>query len=148
MYTFHENLQLQICTTPMSYGTGENYIGMPGKMSNACIQLRIQENDYSALPYQNLYWRYSLYVDTRWLLPDYVPTPLVKYVRLTHYVDANIFHGQITTSYATGIPHFLNKNPLGWYSKKQINLEKATYGSEFVSTHTCVDHIIYLSNTP
>ena len=84
-----------------------------------------------------------MYVDTRWLLPDYVPTPLVKYVRLTHYVDANIFHGQITTSYATGIPHLLNKNPVGWYSKKQINLEKATYGSEFVSTHTCVDHIIY-----
>ena len=84
-----------------------------------------------------------MYVDARWLLPDYVPTSLGKYVRLPQYFDANLFHGQLINSYATGILHFLNKTPVGLYYKKQSNLEKAAYGSEFFSTHTCVDHIIY-----
>ena len=46
---------------------------------------------------------------------DYAPKTLVKYVRLTNYVDNNLFHGQFTGSYITCILHLDNKTPLGWY---------------------------------
>ena len=36
---------------------------------------------------------------------------------------------------------------MDWYFKKHSTAETDTYGYEFVSTRTCVEHIIYLSNT-
>ena len=43
------------------------------------------------------------------LVPDDTPTDMVNYVILTRYVDANIFHDQLTVSSVTGILHFANK---------------------------------------
>jgi hypothetical protein len=34
-----------------------------------------------------------------------------------------------------------------WFSKKQANVETATYGSEFVAARICVEQIIDLGNT-
>ena len=36
---------------------------------------------------------------------------------------------------------------IDWFSKKQATIETATYGSEFVAAHTCVEQIIDLRNT-
>ena len=47
----------------------------------------------------------------------------------------------------TGILQLVNKTPVDWYSSKQITVDTATYGSEFVSARTCVEHIIYLMYT-
>ena len=41
----------------------------------------------------------------------------------------------------------VNKTPVCWYHKKQINVDTATCGYEFVSDFTFVGQIIYLSNT-
>jgi hypothetical protein len=45
----------------------------------------------------------------------------------------------------TGILHLINKTP--WYSKKQAMVETATYGSEFIAVHICVEQIIDLHST-
>ena len=66
---------------------------------------------------------------------------------LSHYVDANLLHCLATGRLVTGILHFANKTPMGWYSKKQATVETATYGSEFVAARICVEQIIDLRCT-
>ena len=60
-----------------------------------------------------------------------------NYVRLTNYADENLFHDQPTGCSVTGILHLVYKNPVYWYSTKQITVETATYGSEFLSPYMC-----------
>ena len=80
-----------------------------------------------------------MYGDVRDLLPDDSPTHMGKYVRLTHYDGANIFYYQLTGSSVMGIINLANKNPVGWYSKKQSDVKTSIYGSGFFSAHTCVE---------
>jgi hypothetical protein len=77
-------------------------------------------------------------------MPHDAPTPLGKYVRITHFVDANLFHDKLTGRSVTGILDFINQTPIDWYSKKQATVETATYGSEFVASRTCVERDIDL----
>ena len=42
----------------------------------------------------------------------------------------------------TGVLHFLNKNPIDQFSKKQANSETTAYNSEFVAVWTYVEQII------
>ena len=63
-------------------------------------------------------------------------------------VDANLFHDDIITRCSiTSILHLLSKMPIDWYSKKQVTVETATYGSEFVAARMCVDHVVDLRTT-
>jgi hypothetical protein len=78
------------------------------------------------------------------VLPKDAPEPLGNYVTLSHYVDANLMHSITTRKSVTGILHLINKTPLDWYSKKQVTVETATYGSEFVAARICVEQIIDL----
>ena len=41
----------------------------------------------------------------------------------------------------TGILPLANKTPLEWYSKKQVTVETATYGSDFVTARKCIEPI-------
>jgi hypothetical protein len=69
-------------------------------------------------------------------------------VTLTHYVDANLCHDLISTGRSvTGILHLVNKTPIDWYSKKQVTVETATYGSEYVAGRTCVEQVMDLRLT-
>jgi hypothetical protein len=45
---------------------------------------------------------------------------------------------------APGVLHLINKAPIDWYSKKQVTVEMATYGSEFVAARTCINQIVDL----
>jgi hypothetical protein len=56
-------------------------------------------------------------------------------------------HDVTTGKSVTGILHLIYKTPLDWYSKKQATAETATYGSEFVAAHICVEQIIDLCST-
>jgi len=76
-----------------------------------------------------------------------MPTPLGRFLTLTHYVDANLYHDLITGRSVTGILHLANKTPIDWYSKKQATVETATYGSDFIAACICVDQSIDLKNT-
>jgi hypothetical protein len=123
-------------------------IGYLSKMKDSVICIRTGEPDYSALPDQEFDWERSVYGNVSEMLPSNAPKPLSKYITLTHYYDANIFHDIVTGCSVTGILHLINKKtPLDWYSKKQAMVETATYGSEFVVARTCVDQIVDLCTT-
>jgi hypothetical protein len=121
--------------------------GYLSKMKHAVIRIRTAEPDYSDLPEQDFDWAYSVYGDVREETFADAPEPLGKFVTLTHYVDANLFHDIITGRSVTGILHLANQTPVDWYSKKQASVETATYGSEFVAARTCVEQVMDLRST-
>ena len=62
----------------------------------------------------------------------------------THYVAANLHHDLGTGKALTAILHFVNATPVHWYSKQQMTVETATFGSDFVAARTPADQIIDL----
>ena len=88
-----------------------------------------------------------MYGESRKIILDDIPKPLVKYVRMTHYVDANLFHEKLTGCSVMGILTLVSKTPVDYYFKKNVTVETPTYGSEFDYALTWVDQVIYLSTT-
>ncbi len=117
---------------------------LPGQDEACCHP---EEPDFSVLPDQQFDWAYTVYGHLEEVLPHDMPTPLGKFVTLTHYVDANLYHNLITARSVTGILHLANMTPIDWYSKKQVTVETATYGSEFITAWICMDQSIDLKNT-
>ena len=118
--------------------------GYLSNMRHAVIRIRTDEPDYSDLPEPQHKWDYTVYGNAKELVPTDAPEPLGKFVTLTHYVDANLYHDLLSGRSVTGILHLLNKTPVDWFSKKQATVETATYGSEFVAARTCVEQMIVL----
>ena len=58
------------------------------------------------------------------------------------YFDANLMHDVVAGCSATGILHFLNQTPWEWFSKCQVQVESATYGSEFMAARQSIEQII------
>ena len=71
--------------------------------------------------------------------PHKMPTPLGKLVRISEYVDANLYFDLLNGRACTGILMFQNQTPIDWYCKKQSTVATATFGSEFVATKTAVE---------
>ena len=92
-------------------------------------------------------WSYTVYSGAKEEIPKNAPEPLGKFVRTTHYMDANLMHDLISGSSVSGILHFLNKTPIDWYSKLQATVETATFGSEYVAAKTCTDQVVDLRLT-
>jgi hypothetical protein len=53
----------------------------------------------------------------------------------------------VTGHSCTGILHFFNQTPVDWFSKRQNQVETATYGSEFMAARQAVEQIIDLRYT-
>lgn len=87
-------------------------------------------------------WSSTVYGNPVEEIPNYMPIPKGKPVRLTTFVDANLMHCQVTGRSATGVIHLLNQTPIAWHSKRQNTVETATYGSEFVAGRTASEQII------
>jgi hypothetical protein len=79
--------------------------------------------------------------------PFDMPVPLGNSVRIFTFEDANLLHDHVTGRSAMGILHFVNQTPVEWFSKQQITVETATYGSEFVIARTATEQIIDLCYT-
>ena len=62
-------------------------------------------------------------------------------------MDANLTHCLATGRSVTGCLHFVNHIPIDSYSKRQVTVETATYGSEFVASKTATKQIIDLRHT-
>ena len=62
----------------------------------------------------------------------------------TSFIDANLQHCMVTGRAATGTLHLLNKTPEDWFSKRQSQVETATYGSEFMALRIRTEQIIEL----
>ena len=116
---------------------------------SAAIRYRTEIPDHTGIAgeFKTYDWTYSVYGNAQEELPDNMPLPKGKPVRITSLEDANLYHDYITGRAVTGIIHLLNKTPIDWYSKRQGTTETATYGSEFVSGRTTVEQIIDLRYT-
>ena len=92
-------------------------------------------------------WMHSIYGNVKEEIPEFLPPPKGKPVRTTTFVDANLMHDFTTGRSATGVLHMLNQTPMDYFSKRQNQVETATYGSEFVAARTAVDQIVDLRFT-
>ena len=63
--------------------------------------------DYSDVPADHQEW-FQVYGDVKENLPHNAPKPLGKPVTLTHYVDDNLFHDELTGYSVTTCLHFIN----------------------------------------
>ena len=92
-------------------------------------------------------WMHSVYGSPKEQVLPGLPPPKGKMVRTTTYVDANLMHDAVTGRSATGIIHMFNQTPIDWFSKRQGQVETATYGSEFVAARTATEQIMDLRFT-
>ena len=111
------------------------------------IRFRTTEPDYSYLPDQNFDWAHTVYGDVQEIISDDISGPLGKSVTTTTTVDANLNHCLTTGRSLTGCLHFVNHIPIDSYSKRQMTVETATYGSEFVASKTATEQIVDLRHT-
>ena len=79
--------------------------------------------------------------------PSNAPMAKGNPVRTTTYADANLLHNLVTGRSATSILHFFNQTPVDSFSKRQNQVESATYSSEFMAAQQAVEQIIDLRYT-
>jgi hypothetical protein len=108
-------------------------------MKEVRIRVLTNEPDYSDYQDPEYDWSSSVYGDVKEIIPTDIPEPKGKYVTLSHYFDANLYHDMVTGRSVTGILHFLNQTPMDWYSKKQAG----AYGGDcyfWFRIHHCEDY--------
>ena len=117
---------------------------------HACIQFRTGIPNHEAIVGEQppeFDWMHSVYGRPKEQIPDGLPTPKGRMVRTTTCMDANLLHDLTTGRSTTGVLHFVNQTPIDWFSKRQGQVETATYGSEFVAARTAVEQIMDLRYT-
>jgi len=92
-------------------------------------------------------WMHSIYGNVTEELPPNMPVPKGKPVRTTTFTDANLMHDLVTGRSCSGVLHFLNQTPTDWFTKRQKQVETATYGSEFMAARQAIEQIIDLRYT-
>ena len=124
--------------------------GYLAKFPHAAIRFRTgipnHEETYGSHPTKHD-WSQTVYDSPSEDIPANAPTPKGKPVRISTFVDANLMHDLVTGRSCTGILHFLNQTPADWFSKRQNQVETATYGSEFMAARQAVEQIIDLRYT-
>ena len=75
------------------------------------------------------------------------PPPKGKPVRLSSFFNANLMHDAVTGRSASGVLEFINQTPINWFSKRQGQVETATYGSEFMVAQQTTKRMIDLQYT-
>ena len=70
-----------------------------------------------------------------------------EHARTAAFKGANLVHDLVNGGFCTGIIHFLNQTPIDYFSKRQAQVETATYGSEFVAARCAVEQIMDLRYT-
>ena len=84
----------------------------------------------------------NFYGDVQEELPKNMPKAKGRKVKLTMFADTNLYHDRLTGRSLTGLILMANKTPVDWYSKKQISVESATYGSKFVAARIGTDKLV------
>ena len=64
---------------------------------------------------------------------------MVQEVSISLFVDADISGDKSNRHIKIGLLIFINKDPIHWYSKMQVNVEASTFGAELCAVNTCVD---------
>ena len=79
--------------------------------------------------------------------PSNAPMAKGNPVRTMTYTDANLLHDLVTGRSTTRVLHFFNHTPINSFSKRQHQVESATYSSEFMAALQAVEQIIDLRYT-
>ena len=111
-----------------------------------CTGIPNHEDTFGEYPEQ-YDWMETVYGSPTEELPPNMPTPKGKLVHTTTYFDANLMHDVITGRSTSGVLHFLNQTPWEWFSKRQAQVETATYGSEFMAARQAIEQIMDIRYT-
>ena len=124
-------------------------VGYIRKRPECAIRFRTEIPDYESMfPEQVRYdWMESVYGCPPEEIDPRAPEPKGKKVRTTSYADANLLHDLVTGRSASGILELLNNTPVDWFSKRQQQVETATYGSEFMVARQATERLIDLRYT-
>ena len=125
-------------------------VGYLKKYPHACLCFRTGIPNHEAIygeTFPSYDWMYSVYDSPSEEIPENAPPPKGKPIRTTTFIDANLMHDFTTGRAASGVLHMLNQTPIDWFSKRQGQVETATYGSEFVVARIGTEQIIDLRYT-
>ena len=86
-------------------------------------------------------WSKSVYGEVSEELPENMPKPHGKAMRMAVLVDADHAGESLTRRSRTGFFVFLNNAPIYWHSKKQTSCETSTFGSEFVAMKQATKYV-------
>ena len=114
------------------------------KTKHYSTRYNTEEPDYSYLPNMKHDWSYTVYGNVQEIIPNNCPKPQGKIVTTTTTLDANLRCCLVTGASLSACLHFCNQTPTDWYSKKQVTVETAIYGSEFVAAKTATEQIMHL----
>ena len=124
-------------------------VGYLSKFKHGAIRFRTgipnHEKEFGIPPTYD--WMHSVYGNPTEDIDPSAPPPKGKLVRTTTFKDANLMHCFVTGRSVTGILHMLNQTPLDWFTKRQSQVETATYGSEFMAARQAVEQIMDLRYT-
>ena len=80
-------------------------------------------------------------------MPHDSPEPLGNYVVTIIYHDENLCCDVITRRLVIGVLRMLRKTPIDCHGEKQTSVETVTFGSEYSSARTCIEHVLELRVT-
>ena len=84
---------------------------------------------------------YDFYRDAKEPVPGDMPAPRGQMVSTHCFVDSDHAANTVTRRSQTGLLLFVNRAPVTWFSKRQNTVETSTFGSEFITMKTAVDHV-------
>ena len=113
--------------------------GYLSRMKGSAIRIRTNMPDLSGIAIERYDWSKTVYAGATEEVPDNIPEPKGKPVKLITYADSNLCHNILNGKAVTGILHFVNQTPFDWYSKKQATVETATYGAEELAARTAIE---------
>ena len=83
-------------------------VGYVAKFKDAALRFRVELPNYSQLSQKTEDWEKSVYGNNHEEFPHNMPTPLGKLVKITEFVDVNLYFDLVTGRACTGILIFLN----------------------------------------
>ena len=101
-------------------------IGYLANFPHGSLRLRIHEPDYSNLAHKEYDWQKTVYSGAKEGVLCGIPESKGKHVTTTTYVDANLYHDQVTGRAVTACLHLVNATPSPWHTKRQATVETAT----------------------
>ena len=80
--------------------------------------------------------------DMEELIDEKTPTPMMKELDVTIFVDSNHGHDLTTGKSITGLIVFVGRTPIKYYSKQQALVQTSTFGAKFVSLKKATEEAV------
>ena len=112
------------------------------RFKTGTIRISTGVPNFSDLKYVQHDWSRSPYAGATELIPDDIPEPKGKPIRLYSYADANLYHNKANGRAVTAVLHFIkNKTPFDWFGKTQKIMNTATFGAESTAARTAIEQM-------